>query len=160
MQAWSLGQEDPLEKKWQHTPVFLPGKSNGQKSLAGYSSWGHKRVRYDEVTKQQQIFPSSYNIFFFFWSRYQTLWPPGGGVGQEGLACCSPWGRKEPDMTEWLNCIQLYIFTSGSLLYSFSMYFNHSGAITRREIIKAVKQRPPQKSFWCNEMAPRALLLK
>ena len=32
-----LGQEDPLEKKQQPTPVFLPGKSLGQKSLVGYS---------------------------------------------------------------------------------------------------------------------------
>ena len=30
-------------------------------------------------------------------------WTPGGGDGQGGLACCSPWGRKESDMTEWLN---------------------------------------------------------
>ena len=28
---------------------------------------------------------------------------PGDGEGQGGLACCSPWGRKESDMTEWLN---------------------------------------------------------
>ena len=27
----------------------------------------------------------------------------GAGVGQGGLACCSPWGRKESDMTEPLN---------------------------------------------------------
>ena len=27
----------PWRKKWQHTPVFLPGKSYGQRSLAGYS---------------------------------------------------------------------------------------------------------------------------
>ena len=27
---------------WQPTPVFLPGKFHGQKSLAGYSPWGHK----------------------------------------------------------------------------------------------------------------------
>ena len=27
---------------WQLTPVFLPGKSNGQRSLAGYSPRGHK----------------------------------------------------------------------------------------------------------------------
>ena len=27
----------------------------------------------------------------------------GVGDGQESLACCSPWGRKELDMTEWLN---------------------------------------------------------
>ena len=34
----SLGWEDPLEEEWQRTPVFLPGESHGQKSLASYSS--------------------------------------------------------------------------------------------------------------------------
>ena len=29
-------------EKWHLTPVFLPGKLNGQRSLEGYSSWGHK----------------------------------------------------------------------------------------------------------------------
>ena len=29
-------------KKWQPTAVFLPGKSHGQRSLSGYSPWGHK----------------------------------------------------------------------------------------------------------------------
>ena len=38
----SLGQEDPLEKGTEPTPVFLPGKSHGQRSLEGYSPWGHK----------------------------------------------------------------------------------------------------------------------
>ena len=28
---------------------------------------------------------------------------PGDGEGQESLACCSPWGHKEQDMTERLN---------------------------------------------------------
>ena len=27
-------------KKWQPTPAFFPGKSHGQRSLAGYSPWG------------------------------------------------------------------------------------------------------------------------
>ena len=36
-QVRSLGREDPLERKWQPTPVFLPGKSCGQGSLAVYS---------------------------------------------------------------------------------------------------------------------------
>ena len=35
------GQEDPLWK-WQSTPVFLPGEPHGQRSLVGYSPWGHK----------------------------------------------------------------------------------------------------------------------
>ena len=30
-------------------------------------------------------------------------WTPGVGDGQGGLACCSSWGRKESDRTEWLN---------------------------------------------------------
>ena len=33
----SLGQEDSLEEEITTTPVFLPGESQGQKSLAGYS---------------------------------------------------------------------------------------------------------------------------
>ena len=28
---------------------------------------------------------------------------PGDGDGQGGLSCCSPWSRKESDMTEQLN---------------------------------------------------------
>ena len=34
----------PWKGKWQPTPVFLPGQFHGQKSLAGYSSWGHRDV--------------------------------------------------------------------------------------------------------------------
>ena len=34
---------------------------------------------------------------------------PGVGDGQGSLACCSPWSRKESDMTEWLNWTELKI---------------------------------------------------
>ena len=47
----SLGQEDALEKEMQPTPVFLPGKSHGQRSLVGYSPYGCERVRHDLATK-------------------------------------------------------------------------------------------------------------
>ena len=41
--CFSLNQSShPWRRKWQPTPVFLPGKSHGQRSLAGYSSRGHK----------------------------------------------------------------------------------------------------------------------
>ena len=40
VQVQSLGWEDPWRRKWQPTPVFLPEKSQGQRSLAGYSPWG------------------------------------------------------------------------------------------------------------------------
>ena len=39
-QVRSLGQEDPLEKEMQPTPVPLPGKFHGQRSLLSYSPWG------------------------------------------------------------------------------------------------------------------------
>ena len=37
----------PWRRKWQPTPVFLPGEFQGQRSLAGSSPWGHKRVRHN-----------------------------------------------------------------------------------------------------------------
>ena len=49
----SLGWEDPLEKEMQPTPVFLPGKSHGQRSLGDCRPWGPKRVRHDLATKQK-----------------------------------------------------------------------------------------------------------
>ena len=42
MRVRSLGQKDPLEKEMATTPVFLPGESQGQRSLVGYSPWGRK----------------------------------------------------------------------------------------------------------------------
>ena len=41
--VWSLGREDPpWRRKWQPTPVLLPGKFHGQRSLVGYSPWDRK----------------------------------------------------------------------------------------------------------------------
>ena len=42
----------PWKRKWQPTPVFLPGKSHRQRSLVGYSPWDH-RVGHDLSTKEQ-----------------------------------------------------------------------------------------------------------
>ena len=44
MQVRSLGRKDLWSRKWQPAPVFLPGKLHGQRSLVGYSSWGHKEL--------------------------------------------------------------------------------------------------------------------
>jgi len=35
-------QKIPWRRAWQPTPVFLPGESQGQRSLVDYSSWGCK----------------------------------------------------------------------------------------------------------------------
>ena len=49
--VWSLGQEDTLRRERLPTPVFLPGESHGEKSLAGCSPWGCKKLRHDWSTK-------------------------------------------------------------------------------------------------------------
>ena len=46
----SLSQEDHLEKEMQPTPVFLPGKSHGQRMLVAYSPRNH-RIRHDLTTE-------------------------------------------------------------------------------------------------------------
>ena len=43
-QVWSLVGNIPWRRKWQPTPVVLPGKSHGRRSLVGYSPWGHEEL--------------------------------------------------------------------------------------------------------------------
>ena len=50
-QVWSLGWEKiPWRRKWQPASVFLPGRVHGQRSLVGYSPWGHKESDTTEHT--------------------------------------------------------------------------------------------------------------
>ena len=50
----------PWSRKWQHTAVVLPRKFQGQRSMAGYSSWGPKESDMTEHvhTYISQSFPS------------------------------------------------------------------------------------------------------
>ena len=56
MQVWSLGGEEPWRRKWQPTPIFLPGAFHGQRSLAGYSPWGCKEMDMTKTTKTTTLF--------------------------------------------------------------------------------------------------------
>ena len=113
----------PWRRKWQPTPVFLPGKSHGQRSRAGFNPWGHKESDMAEHSTAC--------------SQMQFMWGfPGGASGKESACLCrrgkrcgfdprvgkipwrrtweptlvflpgkshgqrSPWGHKELDMTE------------------------------------------------------------
>ena len=58
--AGSLGQEDPLEEGMATPPVFFPGKFHGQRSLVGYSLWGHK-----ELDTTEHTYTSPLEISFF-----------------------------------------------------------------------------------------------
>ena len=68
----------PWRRKWQHTPVFLPGKSHGQRILVGYSPWGHKELDTTERLKGRALpgwkgdrIPSaaSFDHRAFLWSQ-------------------------------------------------------------------------------------------
>ena len=62
-----LVRKIPWRRKWQPTPVFLSGKSHGQRSLVVYSPWGCKRVGCNFVTKQQQ---QKILLYCFSFSKY------------------------------------------------------------------------------------------
>ena len=53
----------PWKRKWQPTLVFLPGESHGQRTLAGYSPWGHKESDVtDHSTAHKNLNPRSSNL--------------------------------------------------------------------------------------------------
>ena len=70
-------------RKWQLTPVFLPGESQGQRSLVGCHLWGRTESDTIEATQQQQqclygntkILSFSYSPFPFGNHKcFQSLW--------------------------------------------------------------------------------------
>ena len=77
--------------KWHPTPVLLPGKSQGRRSLVGCSPWGHRRVGHDWAT--------SLSLFtFMHWRRKWQPTPvflPGESQGQGSLVGCRLWGRTD-----------------------------------------------------------------
>ena len=53
----------PWRRKWQPTPVFLPGKSHGQRSLVDYSPWGHKELDTAEHTHTHKRHPNDWWVW-------------------------------------------------------------------------------------------------
>ena len=49
----------PWRRKWQLTPVLLPGKSHGRRILIGYSPWGCKEL--DMTERLHSFFPSAHS---------------------------------------------------------------------------------------------------
>ena len=59
-------QKISWRRKRQPTPVFLPGKSHGRRSLVGYSPWGHRE---SDMTEQLH-FHFSLSCYKMDWKRY------------------------------------------------------------------------------------------
>ena len=52
--------------KWQSIPVLLPRRSHGQRSLVGYSPWGHKESDMTEHTHSNTLMVQQ--LVFLFWT--------------------------------------------------------------------------------------------
>ena len=105
----------PGEGKWQPTPVFSPRESHGQRSLAGFSVHRVARVGHNLAAKPSQLHGCqkhtcvlSANLMegkIVLWldsitdSTEMSLSELQENSEQGSLACCSPWGHKELDMT-------------------------------------------------------------
>ena len=63
----------PWSRKWQPTPVFLPGKPHELRSLVRWSLWGRKRVRYDLATKTTNS--NNKNEILFWGEERMCLFP-------------------------------------------------------------------------------------
>ena len=85
----------PWRRTWQLTPVFLPGESHGQKSLAGYSPWDRKE---SDMTERLILSPSPWKNFFpglfFFqpgtWKSQRPLSPAPLSSEQHWLVNMQP----------------------------------------------------------------------
>ena len=82
----------PWRGKWQPTPVFLPGKSHGQRSLVGYSPWGRKEL---DTHTHTHTHTCKRMLKFTAWGRF-----PSAVVGLSAQ-CWRMWRQRETWME---NC--------------------------------------------------------
>ena len=54
--------KNPWSRKWQPAPAFLPGKVHGQRSLVGYSPWGHKEL---DMTERAGMHPHTQSAYYY-----------------------------------------------------------------------------------------------
>ena len=82
-------RKTPWRKKWQPTPVFLPKKSQGQRSLAGYSAWGHKESGTTEWLSIAQWATMENWFSSIIMAKIQNIhtFPQGTGLGD----VCTIW---------------------------------------------------------------------
>ena len=92
--SWPTNQR----RRWHTTPVLLPGKPHGQRSLVGCSPWDR------EESDSTERLHFHFSLFTFkYWRR---KWQPtpafllGESQGQGSLLGCRLWGRTELDTTE------------------------------------------------------------
>src|SRR5574339_96638 len=85
-------------RQWHPTPVLLPGKSHGWRSLVGCSPWSRQE---SDMTERINFHFSLFT--FMHWRRKWQPTPvflPGESQGQGSLVGCHLWGHTYSDTTE------------------------------------------------------------
>ena len=112
-------QNHYLTSLWHPTPVLLPGKSHGWRSLVGCSPWGR-----EESDASEQL-----HFHFFTFMHWRRKWQPtpvflpGESQGRRSLVGCCLWGRTESGTTERLH----FHFLDNLSLIPFTQCFKPPG---------------------------------
>ena len=91
-QVQSLGWGNPWRRKWKPTPVLLPGKSHGRRSLVGYHPWDHKE---SDMTEWLYFTLLAYEMSAIVWYFEHSLALPFFGIGMKTdlfQSCGHCWG--------------------------------------------------------------------
>ena len=137
----------PWIRKWQPTPVFLPGESHEQRSLAGCSPWGHKELDMTKHTHTHthtlNLLPVSDSVWPHRWqpTRLPRPWDSPGKntrVGCHFLLQCmkvkreSEVAQSRPTLSDPMDCslpgssvhgiFQARVLEWGAIAFSFSSY--------------------------------------
>ena len=113
--SWEfLEQQDQTSQSWRKStlnihwkdwccgaPILWPPDAKrrliGKDRDAGKNRWQEKGAGGEGLTEDE-------TVGWHHWlNGHEFEQTPGDGEGQGSLVCCSPWGHKESDTTEWLN---------------------------------------------------------
>ena len=82
----------PWRRNWQLTPVFLPGKFHRQRSLVGYSPWGHKELDMTEQARTRSSFFHQAHIPCVLIPESKADFPPK----RHQIPTCLPGHHRRP----------------------------------------------------------------
>ena len=134
----------PWSKKWQPTPVFSPGESHGQRSLAGYSPWGLKELGTTERRTQPSLLSSS----------HVRTWLPERP---------EHW-LYELLLEKWRLCLVTHCLGLSKLPAKEQSASNFMATVTSHSDFKAQEGKSVtvstfSPSVWCDAMGPEAMIL-
>ena len=108
-----------IDTKAEAPIIFPPDAKNwliGKDPDAGKDGWlEEKEIAQDNI------------VGWHHWlNGHEFEQSPGDGGGQGSLMCCSPWGLKELDITEWLNLTEgMHMCYVYNIMIIWSLYIGH-----------------------------------